>query len=126
FFGGLVVRATSAASLASSQDKHGRDSERPALLEHKVGQGRAILICPDVTGTLVHIQHGVGVTRDGVSAPDGTGPIADAVLKSGDGGVLDWIFDRDPVPGASGLRAYLRPVADQGKDLLAPPSFYVP
>ena len=124
FFGGLVVRATSAAALASSQDKHGRASDRPALLEHKVGQGRAILICPDLAGTVVHIQHGVGVTRDGVSAPDGTGPIADAVLKSGDGGVLDWIFDRDAVAGAPGLKAYLRPVADQWKELLLRTIFY--
>ncbi|HEV2295548.1 MAG TPA: hypothetical protein VGR35_16990 [Tepidisphaeraceae bacterium] len=118
FFGGLVVRPTTSQSLASSQDSHGRDSDRPALLERTVGQGRCILICPDLTGTIVHIQHGVGVTRDGVSAPDGTGPIADAVLKSGDGAVLDWIFDRDDVPGAHGLKAYLRPVADQWKELL--------
>ena len=124
FFGGLVVRATSATSLASSQDAHGRDADRPVILERTVGKGRCILICPDLTGTVVHIQHGVGVTRDGVSAPDGTGPIADAVLKSGDGGVLDWIFDRDPVPGAPGLDAFLRPVADQWKELLLRAIFY--
>jgi hypothetical protein len=118
FFGGLVVRATSAAVLASSQDKHGQSTDRPALLERTVGQGRCVLICPDLTGTVVHIQHGVGVTRDGISAPDGTGPIADAVLKSGDGAALDWIFDRDPVPGAAGLKGYFRPVADQWKELL--------
>jgi hypothetical protein len=118
FFGGLVVRATSANVLASSQDKHGRPLDRPALLERTAGQGRCVLICPDLVGTVVHIQHGMGVTRDGVSAPDGTGPIADAVLKSGDGGVLDWIFDRDPVPGAEGLRGYFRPVADHWKELL--------
>ncbi|MGB7159248.1 MAG: hypothetical protein WBD40_14360 [Tepidisphaeraceae bacterium] len=124
FFGGLVVRSTVATSLASSRDKHGHDTNRPALLERTVGKGRCILICPDLTGTVVHIQHGVGVTRDGVSAPDGTGPIADAVLKSGDGAVLDWIFDRDPVPGANGLKAYLRPVADQWKELLLRAIFY--
>lgn len=118
FFGSLVVRATSASPLAASQNKHGQDANRPVLLERTVEQGRCILICPDLTGTVVHIQHGVGVTRDGVSAPDGTGPIADAVLKSGDGAVLDWIFDRDPVPGAHGLKAYLRPIADQWKELL--------
>src|SRR5262249_37740682 len=50
--------------------------------------------------------------------PDGSAPIADAVLKSGDGGVLDWLFDRQPVGRVTGLNAFLQPIADQWRELL--------
>ena len=54
----------------------------------------------DVTGTVVRIQQGIAVTRDGVSSPDGTAPIADAVLKSSDAAACSIeIFDRQPLPG---------------------------
>jgi hypothetical protein len=119
FFGGTAVHAKGATVLAKAQDAHGRATELPALLENTVGKGRCILIAPDLTGTVVYIQQGRGgVTRDGVPAPDGTSPINDSVLKSDDGAVLDWIFDREPVPGAEGLSMFAQPIADLWREIL--------
>jgi hypothetical protein len=118
FFSGISLHASGAKVLATAQDAHGRPTETPAVLERVVGKGKVTLIAIDLTGTVVYIQQGHGITRDGVPAPDGTAPITDAVLKSGDGGVLDWIFDREPVPGIDGLQCFLNPVADQWREVL--------
>lgn len=125
FFGGIAVEATSARTLAGTSDAHGRAQEAPALLENRIGAGRCLLLAPDVTGTIVHIQQGHAVTRDGIPAPDGTAPTNDGVLKSDDGQVLDWLLDRSNVPGAAGLRAFLHPVADEWKNLLLRAIFYL-
>src|SRR5688572_13315471 len=118
FFNGTAVEADGATVLATMLDAHGRATGKPVLLEHVVGKGRALLVAADVTGTVVRVQQGVAITRDGVPAPDGTAAVTDGVLKSGDGAVLDWIFDRDPVEGAPGLHAFLRPVADLWREVL--------
>src|SRR5207253_735629 len=54
-----------------------------------------------------------------------TAPLADGVLKSDDGQVLDWFFDREPVPGVPGMQAFLEPIADQWRDLLLRAIFYL-
>ncbi|MDW8289331.1 MAG: hypothetical protein RMM06_01295 [Armatimonadota bacterium] len=118
FFNGVPVHASTGTVRASVLDAHQRRTPRAAVVERRVGNGRCLLLAPDLTGTVVRIQQGVGVTRDGVPAPDGTAPLCDEVLKSGDGGVLDWWFDRLPVPGVSGLSAFLHPVADIWKEIL--------
>jgi hypothetical protein len=118
YFNGLPIQATDANVLATVLDAHQRATPRAAVTEKKVGAGACLLIAPDITGTVVRIQQGVGVTRDGVPAPDGTSPQADEVLKSGDGHVLDWIFDREPVANAPGMTAFLQPIADQWRELL--------
>lgn len=125
FFGGVHVRTTDGAVLANALDEHGQEDGPPAMVEKSVGRGRTILIAADLTGTIVRIQQGIAVTRDGVPARDGSGPIDDGVLKSGDGGVLNWKFDRDPVPGADGLSAFLRPAADQWREILLRSIFYL-
>lgn len=128
FFGGTAVDATSATVLASAQDAHGRPRKpaEPALLERTVGKGRVVLIAPDLTGTVVHVQQGRGaVTRDGVPAPDGTSPVNDSVLKSDDGAVLDWLLDREPVPGAEGLSIFIQPIADLWREILLRGIFYL-
>lgn len=117
FFNGYALTPTTATVLATALDCHGREKNEPILFEQKVGKGRAITLAVDLTGTVVHVQQGRCVTRDGVPAPDGTAPVSDGVLKSGDGGVLDWIFDRDEAPG-TGTQAFLRPVADLWRELL--------
>ncbi len=118
FFNGLPVRATDATVLATVLDVHQRTTTRVALTVKTTGQGRCLLIAPDIPGTVVRIQQGVGVTRDGVSAGDGSAPVGDNVLKTGDGAVLDWIFDRQPVPDVPGLQAFLQPIADHWRELL--------
>jgi hypothetical protein len=125
FFNGVPVQPAGVDALARILDAHGRPTPRAAVLERQAGKGRCLLIAPDVTGTIVRIQQGIAVTRDGVPAPDGTAPNADLVLKSGDGGVLDWHFDRQPVPGVPGLKAFLEPVADQWVELLLRGLFYL-
>jgi hypothetical protein len=118
FFNGLPVQAKEAEVLAVVLDAHQRASARAAMTQRPVGKGVCVLIAPDITGSVVRIQQGVGVTRDGVPAPDGTSPQVDEVLKSGDGGVLDWHFDRQEVPGVPGFHAFLQPIADQWRELL--------
>ena len=126
FFGGVAVEAKGARVLADALDAHGRAEGEPALLEREVGKGRVVLIAPDLTGTVVYIQQGRGaVSRDGVPAPDGTSPVNDSVLKSDDGAVLDWIFDREPVPGADGLSIFIQPVADLWREILLRGIFYL-
>lgn len=117
-FNGISVRANGGKAPAGVLDAHGRPSERAAVVESEIERGRCFLIAPDITGAVVRIQQGVAITRDGIPAPDGTAPISDGVLKSGDGGALDWLLDREPVAGAPGLSAFLQPIADQWRELL--------
>lgn len=126
FFGGSTVVATGAMTIARADGKHGQITDRPAILERVVGKGRTLLIAPDLTGAIVRIQQGVGVTRDGVPAADGTGAVDDHLLKADDGAVLDWDFDRDRVPGvAANFRAFLTPIADLWREVLLRSIFYL-
>lgn len=125
FFGGCNVVATSGNVIANALDKHGRADGTPAMIEHGFGRGKTVLICVDLPGSVVRIQQGICVTRDGVPARDGSAPVDDVVLKSGDGGVLDWYFDRDEVPGGEGLSAFLRPQADGWREILLRSIFYL-
>ena len=112
--------------LATVNGKHGQATDRPGMLENTIHAGRAILITADVTGTIVRIQQGIGVTRDGVPAADGTGGLDDQVLKADDGAVLDWDFDRDVVPGVGGkFRAMLEPIADCWREIFLRSIFYL-
>lgn len=125
FFGGITVEATSAICLATVLDAHGNTTKRPALLENRKGTGRTLLLTPDITGTVVHIQQGRAVMRDGISSSDGTAPVNDGVLKSDDGQVLDWLLDREEVLGIPGLHLFLQPVADQWQSLILRALFYL-
>lgn len=118
YFNGIPIHATTATVLAGVLDAHQRATGRAAVTERQVGEGACLLIAADIPGTVVRIQQGTGVTRDGVPAPDGTAPQIDEVLKTDDGAVLDWYFDREPVPNVEGLHAYLQPIADQWRELL--------
>jgi hypothetical protein len=125
YFNGLPVRTVDAVKLAEGLNAHQQPTGRAALTEATCGDGRCLLIAPDLTGTVVRIQQGMAVTRDGVGAPDGTAPVCDGVLKSDDGAVLDWIFDRQPVEGAPGLSGFLHPVADCWRELLLRALFHL-
>ncbi|MCX7824739.1 MAG: hypothetical protein N2689_04190 [Verrucomicrobiae bacterium] len=112
FFGGLAGRATSAKAAGSVLDRHRRTKKLPVLLERRVGRGMALLIAPDLLNSIVHIQQGIAVLRDGTPAFDGTMPVNDGALKTDDGQVLDCDFDR--VALAKGeAPVFLYPVADE-------------
>ncbi len=112
FFGGLAVRAAEAKATGTVLDRHGRSKGFPVLLERRVGQGLAVLIATDLLNSIVHIQQGIAVLRDGTPAFDGTMPINDHLLKTDDGQVLDYDFDR--VMLAEGeAPGFLYPVADE-------------
>jgi hypothetical protein len=123
FYNGLGLRATTAGVIARYLDVHGRATQDAVLFETSVDQGIIITCGVDLTGTVVMVQQGRSVTRDGFPAPDGSATISDGVLKSGDGTVLDWIFDREEAPG-TGMQAFIRPVADLWRDLLLRCIFY--
>jgi len=112
FFGGLAVRATEAEATGTVLDRHGRPKPFPVLTERRVGRGLALLIAPDLLNSIVHIQQGIAVLRDGAPAFDGTMPINDGILKTDDGQVLDDDFDR-VVPAQGEAPAFLYPVADE-------------
>ncbi len=124
YFSGIAVTATGASVAATVLDAHHRPTGQPALLTRTVGRGQCLLLTPDITGSVVRIQQGVAVTRDGVPAPDGTGPVSDGVLKSDDGQVLDWLLDREPIPAVPGLSVFLQPVADQWRGIVLRSLFY--
>lgn len=112
FFGGLAVRATEAKATGMVLDRHGRSKGLPILLERRVGRGLAVLVAPNLLDSIVHIQQGIAVLRDGTPAFDGTMPINDNLLKTDDGQALDYGFDR--VALAEGeAPAFLHPVADE-------------
>ncbi|HZP84331.1 MAG TPA: hypothetical protein VFB21_22005 [Chthonomonadaceae bacterium] len=125
FFNGIGVRPAGARRLAQVLDAHQRPTPRAALLEAQNGRGRCVLIAPDIPGSIVHIQQGTAVTRDGIPSPDGTAPVSDEVLKSDDGMTLDWLLDRQPVEELPGLSAFLEPIADQWRELLLCALFHV-
>lgn len=125
FFRGISALAAGGTVLASVLDAHQRATERVALVESSNGRGRCLFLAPDLTGTVVHIQQGTAIARDGVGAPDGTAPVGDTILKTDDGLVLDWIFDRQPVDGAPGLSAFMSPIADLWRELLLRAIFYL-
>lgn len=121
FFNGIAFQLADGqgtASLARHLDAHQREGQCPLVVERSFGVGRCLLLAPDVIGAIVRIQQGVAVTRDGVPAADGTGSVTDGVLKCDDGAVLDWIFDRQEVPGSPGLSCFLEPIADHWRSLL--------
>ncbi len=118
YFNGIAAQATTGTVIARCLSKHGQKTDRDGIVENRHGNGSALFVAVDVTGTIVRIQQGTAVTRDGIPSADGTGPSSDNVLKSDDGQVLDWEFDRSEVPGAPGLKAFLHPVADMWREVI--------
>lgn len=131
FFNGVSLAVdeagpgVAATVLATCLDSHGRPNGAPAVVERAVGAGSCFLIAPDVTGTIVRIQQGVAVTRDGLSAPDNTATVCDGVLKCDDGAVLDWHFDRQDVLTVPGLKSFREPIADHWRSLVLRALFYL-
>ena len=64
-----MLRNEGATVLATAQDRHGRDTGMPIVMEKQIGRGHAIVIAIDITGTVVRLQQGIDVTRDGLGKP---------------------------------------------------------
>ena len=93
-------------------------SKGSAILENRFGAGRAILLSPDLLFSIVHIQQGLRVLQDGKTAPDGSAPLNDGLLKAEDGLVLDWQRDRTPTPPDGGP-LFMEPLTTPGPSLNA-------
>jgi hypothetical protein len=126
YFNGVAVEPNEGTQfLARVSNSHQHPSTYAGITENRVGDGRCVLIAPDLVGAIVRIRQGTAVTRDGLAAADGSGAVTDGVLKCDDGLALDWTFDRQPVPGAPGLTCFLEPIADHWRDLLLRAIFYL-
>ncbi|MDY0167234.1 MAG: twin-arginine translocation signal domain-containing protein [Thermoguttaceae bacterium] len=122
-FGGCVAKPASAVSLAQLVGGVKRAARGSAILENRFGQGRAILLTPDLIFSVVHIQQGIPVLQDGKPAPDGSAPLDDGILKAEDGLVLDWQRDRSPL-GPDDGPVFLEPVADELREIILRSIFY--
>lgn len=122
-FGGCVVKPSAATSLAGLE-AGGRMAKGSAILENRFGEGRAILIGPDLLFSIVHIQQGVPVFQDGKPAPDESAALDDGILKAEDGLVLDWRRDRTPMqPG--GIPVFLEPISDELREIILRSIFHL-
>ena len=93
-FGGTIVRATEGAQVVAQIVNRGDEAICDAIVVREFGQGLVIFIAPDLMRSIVQIQQGIPVTKDGEPAPDGSAPLDDDILKAEDGHVLDWEKDR--------------------------------
>ena len=122
-FGGCTCVPGSATALADAEV--GNHAARGgAILENRFGQGRALLLGPDLIFSIVHIQQGVSVLQDGKPAPDGSAVINEGTLKAEDGLVLDWQRDRSPVPPDNGP-IFLEPISDELRELILRSLFHL-
>lgn len=122
-FGGCTVKPASATSLAGLELANAA-SKGSAILEHRPGKGRVILLTPDLLFSIVHIQQGIPVFQDAKVAPDGSAATNEGILKAEDGMVLDWQRDRSPmVP--DGASAFLEPISDELRELILRSVFHV-
>jgi hypothetical protein len=93
-FGGVAVKAKGDSQVIAEVVDSNDNVLGDAVIVRQVGQGQVIFIAPDLMSSVVHIQQGIAVTKDGTPAPDGSAPIDDGILKTEDGHVLDWRRDR--------------------------------
>ncbi len=115
-FGGFAVKTGSAATLAEL-DAGNQAAKGSAIVENRYGQGRTLLLAPDMIFSIVHIQQGLPVLQDGRPAPDGSAAINEGLLKAEDGLVLDWQRDRRPMQ-PDGVPAFVEPVSDELREII--------
>lgn len=89
-FGGARLRVEDATVLAVWADA---PSEAAAAVR-RVGTGHCLVLGADPWQSVVRIQQGWPVVRDGHPAPDGSAPVDDGVLKSDDAISLSYDDDR--------------------------------
>lgn len=94
-FGGVDLRAQGGTSLGRVRDIHHELTSTDAVIVNRAGRGVTVAIAPDIPGSVLYIQQGRAIHADGSPAPDGSAPIDDQILKTDDGVVLSWAFDRE-------------------------------
>ncbi len=122
-FGGYSLKPSKATVLADVQGANGQ-RRGAAIVEHEVGQGRAILLGPDLLFSVMHIQQGIPVLQDGRPAPDGSAETNEGTLKAEDGLVLDWQHDRSAVLPDNGS-IFLEPITDELREIILRSIFYL-
>jgi len=115
-FGGYTVKAGAATPLAELELANAT-KKGSVILEHRPGQGRAILLAADLLFSIVHIQQGIPVFQDCHAAPDESAATNEGILKAEDGMVLDWQRDRSPM-APTGVPAFLEPISDELRELI--------
>lgn len=133
-FGGVRVQGKSDTQVIAHAVNRDGDAIGDAIVVHTVGQGVGVFIAPDIVRSVVHIQQGIAVTKDGLPAPDGSAPINDGILKTEDGHVLDWERDRitmgreteskGQVKGEQQWVFFGQPIADELRALLLQAIFF--
>jgi hypothetical protein len=122
-FGGYTFVSGSATALADAEAGN-HVARGSAILENRFGQGRALLLGPDLLFSIVHIQQGISVLQDGKPAPDGSAVINEGTLKAEDGLVLDWQRDRSPAAPDDG-QIFLEPISDELRELILRSIFHL-
>ncbi|MCD6597555.1 MAG: hypothetical protein J7L04_07705 [Bacteroidales bacterium] len=122
-FGGYAVKADSSTSLADL-DSGRQGAKGSAIVENQFGEGRVILLAPDLIFSIVHIQQGLPVLQDGKPAPDGSADVNDGELKAEDGCVLDWERDRSTMQ-PDDESAFLEPITDELREIILRSIFHV-
>jgi hypothetical protein len=115
-FGGYAVKPGTATVLAELDSAH-RAARGSAILENRFGQGRAVLLAPDLLFSVVHIQQGVTALNDARPPLDGSAPVNEGILKAEDGLVLDWQRDREPLAPDGGA-VFLEPITDELREIV--------
>ena len=122
-FGGYALKKAAAATVAELQTGNGV-TKGGAILENRFGDGRAMLLGPDLLFSIVHIQQGLRVLQDGKPPPDGSAPVNEGLLKAEDGLVLDWQQDRTPTPPDGGP-LFLEPISDELREIILRSVFHL-
>ncbi len=115
-FGGTKFHATTGTSLAKLVDIQYQPAG-DAIVENRYGKGYTVAFAADLIGSIVLIQQGIPVTQDGQPAPDGSASIDDDILKTEDGFVLNWKWDRTPIVPST-QPVFLEPITDELRELI--------
>lgn len=122
-FGGYSARRGPATVLAELESGN-RATSGAAVLENRFGQGRAILLAPDLLFSIVHMQQGLAVLQDGKPSGDDSARINEGILKAEDGLVLDWQRDRTLLAPDEGP-AFLEPISDELREIILRSIFHL-
>ncbi len=114
-FGGIGVEVEGATVWAHWLDAHARETDYPALLYHRYGEGHTILFAVHPGESIARIRQGRCVVEAAIPPPDVPREPHYSTLHMDDAIRLDWYLDREPCEGE---RCFLKPVADLWQESL--------